>query len=111
MYKEKCGFREKVSVCSFKEESCCPENCDMYNVEFTSKAIKAEIKRLKPIAKEMSKDIAKIKELKRMVKLEKEKPHCPEIVEFKNRLAKLNDISYGLQYLNKALLYCKRCNL
>jgi hypothetical protein len=37
MFKGKCGFREEIKVCNFKEDDCTPYKCDLYRLDFYSK--------------------------------------------------------------------------
>jgi len=101
-YKENCGFREKVGVCNFMVEDCKPEQCDMYDIPFTSKGIKKQsrIERKKVI--EFDK---KIKAMK------KNHEHKSKPEEYKKVKADLKDIVIGMVKLSKAYEYCKRVRL
>lgn len=107
MYKEGCGFR-KINVCSFKEEDCNPEKCDMYNLEFNSKSLIAERKKVEKELKLLIKDNISIKKTKQMIKLEKSDGQAEEIIQYKKNLNKIADLGKGVEYLNKAITYCKR---
>ena len=117
-YKKNCGFR-KIKCCNFKVEDCRPkpenqnnielENyCDLYNIEWNSKAVKKEIDELKKKLKKGTKDKITIKKLKKMLKLEKANKMDNDVIEYKKQIYKLEDYGKGLEILNKAYRYLKR---
>lgn len=115
-FKENCGFM-KIGCCTFKPEHCRREKdaegskhyCDLYDVEFTSKAVKKEMDKLKKEINNIAKKNLKISELKEMKKLEKEDMFSPEVIEYKKRLLKLKDMGKGMEYLERAYRHLKRC--
>lgn len=104
-YKDKCGYR-KIGACKFKSDQCNSTDCDMYNIEFSSKAIREKMKELKKEIKEYSK--IGFKKTQRVIELEKEDRNHPEVVEFKRKLLRLQDLDAGYQIMQKAYIYCKR---
>lgn len=108
LYKVNCGFM-KLGCCSFKPEDCRPEKCDMYHVEFTSKSLRKEIKKLKDKIKELVATDLKMKKIKSLVKLEKENRDHAEVVAYKKKLMLIKDYGKGLEYLEKAYRHLKRC--
>lgn len=107
MYKKNCGFK-KVGVCSFKEQDCKPEICDMYKIEFNSKSIKLKIKELEEELKKLTKEYFSIRKVKRMLKIEKKDEESDKLKDYKTNLKRIEDLGYGLQYMKKAYTYCKR---
>jgi len=105
--KKDCGFL-KIGCCSFKPEDCNPEKCDMYNIEFTSRAIRKELKILKTKIKDLTKETLKLKQAKRMIKLEKIDKDDKKVKEYKQKLLLIKDWGKGMEYLDKAYRYCKR---
>lgn len=110
-YKDKCGFRLKAKVCTFRSKDCSPENCDMYYIPFESKPIKQMMDKLKQEHTEMQKDILKIRNLKKVVKMEQNNPTDEKVIEFKKKWKKFEDISHGIKYLKRAYEYCRRAGL
>ena len=116
VYKENCGFM-KLGSCTFKPEHCREKPkiddgkpyCDLYNVEFTSKAVKKELKRLKDKIKSLSKQNLKLSELKAVRKIEKVDSKNHKVIAYKKRLLELKDLGKGVEYLDKAYRYLKRC--
>ena len=98
-YKKDCGFRNKVHVCSFKEEDCCPEKCDMYDIPFEVKALSKRIK-------EERKHIIELENKRQGMKKKGEhKTNKEEYDKVKNLR---NDKVYGILKLTKAYTYLKR---
>ena len=85
MIHKKCGFREKIKVCSFKAEDCNSKECGFFDIEFNTKAISKQIRL----------------EQKRVKKLSVEKEQTKEIER------KIKDIVTGVIYLTKAYTYLK----
>jgi len=113
-YKENCGFM-KIGCCTFKPEHCRAEAdetskhfCDLYNIEFTSKAVKKELDRVKKEVKKLVKENLKLSELKAMRKLEKVDILDPKIIKYKKKMLKLKDLGKGMEYLEKAYRHLKR---
>lgn len=106
-YKDNCGFR-RLNCCSFKEPDCVPEKCDMYNLEFTSKAIKERKDYIEKRVLESQKDTLNMQKVKEMLKKESADKENPEVIEYKKTLKEIADLSKGSQYLQKAYIYCKR---
>lgn len=98
-FKADCGFRNKIKVCGFKPEDCTPEKCDMYNIEFSVKAISKQ-------AKIEQKAVKKLE--KKRVKMKKTGEHKTNREEYNKIKAKRNDKVYGLIKLSKAIIYLKR---
>lgn len=98
-FKADCGFRNKIKVCNFKPEDCNPEKCDMYNIEFSVKAIKKQAKIEQKAVKELE---------KKRVKMKKTGEHKTKIEEYKKIKSTRNDKVYGLIKLSKAMVYLKR---
>jgi hypothetical protein len=95
---KKCGFRDTVHVCSFKEEDCDPEKCDFFTCEFTTKAV---YKRMQDEA-ELIKGVGE-----KMMVLRKAKQTASE--NYKTYEAYLKDKVIGVDRLRKAYMYLKRC--
>ena len=106
-----CGFRIKVYVCSFKPEDCNAEKCDMHDIVFKARAIKAEMKVLDDKIAELVKEVANLKRIKQMLKLEKNDKDAQEVADFKKKAKLLEDLSKGKEYLKKAYMFCKRAGL
>lgn len=90
---KKCGFRDKIHVCTFKEEDC-NSGCDMFSLDWSVKAIKQRIEKEHAAVKELQETIKKLKddpEEKPMKKLQRDK-------------------ALGIMYLSKAYMYLKRTN-
>lgn len=96
-HKSPCGFRDKIQCCSFKEEDCSPEKCDMYNIEFTSKAILQVMKEEQAKVKQINDEMQKFRLAK-----DTNNDHYKEL---KKQLA---DVCYGCAYLSKAYVHLKR---
>jgi len=115
MYKEKCGFM-RIGCCTFKPEHCRPKQdcsdtdtyCDLYSIEFTSKAVKEEKRRIKKEINEIAKKNLSISKVKEMRKLEKENKDNLEVIEYKKEILKMKDLSVGHEYLEKAYIHLKR---
>jgi hypothetical protein len=95
-YKEKCGFRDKVKVCTFKENDCTHDKCDMYCLEFDADKL---YEKLKYEEKEMYRLEEQIKSL----------PHG-EKKQAKELKAIMRDKFVGILYMSKAIAYLKRTN-
>lgn len=97
---KQCGFRDRVRVCSFKEEDCSPEKCDFYNILFTTKAVynQMQIEAL---------NIGAVGD--KMMILRKAKQ--TGIENYKLYEAYLKDKVIGVDRLRKAYMYLKRCGL
>lgn len=98
-FKADCGFRNKIKVCNFKPEDCTPEKCDMYNIEFSVKAIKKQAKIEQKAVKELE---------KKRVKMKKAGEHKTNRDEYKKIKTERNDKVYGLIKLSQAIVYLKR---
>jgi len=113
-YKENCGFM-KIGCCTFKPEHCRPQKkehkifCDLYNVEFTSKAVKKELDKVKKKIKTITKENLKLSKVKEVVKIERIDALDKNVVEFKKKLLEIKDLDKGVEYLEKAYRYLKRC--
>jgi hypothetical protein len=96
-YKSPCGFRDKIQACSFHEEDCTPEKCDMFNLEWTPKAVlqrfKEEQAKVKTISDEMQ-----------VFRVNKQ-TNDPTYKDLKK---KLTDLCYGCAHLSKAYVHLKR---
>jgi len=92
-----CGFRDKVKVCNFKAEDCTPEKCDMYNIDFTAKSILAHSKQLQEKLREITPKVEKVAETQ-----------GKSSEEYKKLRAVQADIAYGMAYMSKAYMWCKR---
>lgn len=97
-YKNKCGFR-KIKLCGFKEQDCSPKKCDMYNIEFTSKAILKQAGIEKKAVKKMT---------MQMIDMKKKGKHKTNPEEYKKLKETRNDKAYGMLKLSKAYMHCKR---
>ena len=110
-----------MGLCSFKEEDCKPKAindsednpdltlfCDLYNVDFTSKSIKEEIKKVSKEIKSSVKENFNLKQMKKAFKKEKENKNDEEVIQYKKDLLRTNDLGEGLKILKKALVRCKR---
>lgn len=72
LYKKDCGFREKANVCSFKVEDCNPKECDFFNIEYSLKGIKEQIKLERNSIVELDKE-KKLMKQNKLHKIEPEK--------------------------------------
>jgi hypothetical protein len=97
---KKCGFRDRVHVCSFKEADCSPEKCDFYGCEFTTKGVYARIQTEAGYINGVS---------DKMMVLRKAKQTDGEI--YKTYETYLKDKIIGVDRLRKAYIYLKRCGL
>ena len=108
-YKTPCYFRTHLNVCTFKEEDCCPEKCDMYNVEFTVKGVNAEIKKIDEIINEKNKEVQEWqKEIKANYDNYSEEAKEEKKQYLKDLLKEAKDLYTGKEYMKKAKKYCKR---
>lgn len=98
-YKEHCGFRNKINVCSFKAEDCSPEKCDMYNIEWNRKSLETEFKKIKKRLKEIQEEIKSMKK-------SGEKKTDPD--KYKALKVERFDLVKGGIYLGKAFERVKR---
>ncbi len=98
-YKKDCGFREKVSVCNFKAKDCKPDECDFFEIPFTSKGI---LKRSRIERKEVIRLTKKIRSMKKQHKHKTDKKKYAQVK------ADRKDKVLGMVKLSKAYMYCKR---
>ena len=108
MYKINCGFKWKANVCTFKEKDC-GENCDFFDLPFTSKSIKDRLKILKDRKKELKNKYFKITVIKKTKKLIESGELDKE--KMKKISMEYLDINSGIEYLEKSYKYCKRAGL
>lgn len=112
-FKDDCRFRTLANVCNFKAKDCSPTNCDMYNIEFSSVAIKQELDKINERIRELGEEIGindKAK-MKRLYKAFKNGEDAPELDGIEQKANRLTDLGYGKQYMEKALKFCKRAGL
>jgi len=88
-----------VSVCSFKAKDCKPDECDMFNIPFTSKGIK------KQSSIERKEVVRLTKELRSM---KKQHQHKTDKEKYEQVKADRKDKILGMIKLSKAYMYCKR---
>jgi hypothetical protein len=98
-YKKGCGFREKVNVCTFKEEDCNKKECDMFDIDFTAKSILKKSKEERQSVIELTQQMRKMK---------KEHEHKKNPKEYKRIKDLRKDKVIGMVKLSKAYNYCKR---
>lgn len=96
---KKCGFRDIIHVCKFKEEDCNPKECDMYDIEFKVKPI------LKQARTERKNLIKLQKEINRMKKCG---DHKKSVEKYKKLKLDRDDKAIGMFKLSKAIMYLKR---
>ena len=97
-YKDNCGFK-KIKLCTFKEEDCKPEECDMFSIEFTSKGVLKTSKQLRKRIVELHKS---------MVKMKKAGEHKTDAENYKATKKERNDLVSGMLKLSQAHMHCKR---
>jgi hypothetical protein len=98
MVYKKCGFRDRVRVCAFRDEDCLPDKCDMYFLDFAPQAIRER----------MREEAEKITVIgSNMMAYRKNKDTQNE--EYKKLEAQLRDKVIGSDKLTKAYVYLKRC--
>ena len=99
---KKCGFRDKAQVCNFKEEHCTPDECDFYNIEYTAKEIKKQIRIER---KNVIESHNKLKEMKA------NHEHKTEKEEYDKTKKDRNDKAIGIMKLSKAYAKIKRMKI
>lgn len=97
---KKCGFRDKIHVCKFREEDCTPDKCDMYNIAFEAKIIKKMIDKERKAVKKYH---IQMKELR--------KKGLKATDEYKKAKAIRKDKVCGLIKLTEAYMYLKRIKI
>ncbi|MCJ7816322.1 MAG: hypothetical protein MUP55_00555 [Candidatus Aenigmarchaeota archaeon] len=108
MYKDDCKFRRWVKVCTFKEDDCAPEKCDMYNVAFDRQSVKAQIALIEAQISGLTERNLNKDALIRVLELEKQNAQHPEVTGYKKILKRVEDLEQGKRYMNKALIFIKR---
>ncbi len=96
---KKCGFRDKAQVCNFKEEHCTPEECDFYDIEYSVKSIKKQIR-------EERKNVIKLHE--KLKEMKKNHEHKTKKEEYDTIKKLRNDKAVGVFKLSKAYAKIKR---
>ena len=96
---KKCGFRDKVNVCSFKPEDCNPEECDFYNIDFSVKGIKKQTDKEKKLFIEIHEELKQMK---------KDKTHKEDKERYNHLKKQRKDKVLGILKLSKAFAYLKR---
>lgn len=112
-YKENCGFR-KINCCTFKPEHCRakPDEtddtfCELYDIEFSSKSVKTEMKRVESVLKDLMNDTMDINKIKTVHELEKSDKNHEMVVAWKKKMQRVNDLKIGVDYLKKAYRHLK----
>lgn len=99
LFKANCGFKEKAKICKFKKEDCNSEKCDFFNVEYSIKGIKKQIKFER-------KEIINLDKQKKQMK--KNHEHKLEPEKYKKIKSLIKDKAMGIMLLTKAYMLIKR---
>lgn len=94
-----CGFKDKIKVCNFKPEHCNKKDCDFFELEFTSKAIKKRVK-------EERKEVIRLTD--EMQAMKKKGEHKVNAEKYQKLKDLRKDKVMGMMKLSKSYMYCKR---